>query len=39
MDVDVFQHALLVGAAVAAAVTLVGSRGRLGYVPEAARLS
>ena len=48
-DIDTFQHALLAGAAVAAAVTLVGTRGRLGYrrehadhltdLPEVARLS
>lgn len=39
MDVDAFQHSLLLGATVAAAITLVGTRGRLGYVPEVARLS
>jgi uncharacterized protein len=33
-DVAMFQHVLLAGAAVAAAVTLVGSRGRLGYGPQ-----
>ena len=46
-DIDTFQLALLAGAAVAGAVTLVGTRGRLGYqpeqepalLPEAARLS
>jgi uncharacterized protein len=48
-DIEKFQLALLVGATVAAAVTLVGTRGRLGYrpahahgpahLPEPARLS
>ena len=48
-DIDRFQHALLAGAVAAAGVTLVGTRGRLGYrrehaddlpgMPEVARLS
>jgi uncharacterized protein len=33
-DINDFQLALLVGSTVAAAVTLVGTRGRLGYRPE-----
>ena len=33
-DSPMFQHVLLAGAVVAAAVTLLGTRGRLGYHPE-----
>lgn len=36
-DVDMFQLVLTAGAAVAAAVTLVGTRGRLGHEPADAR--
>lgn len=36
MDATVAQHALLLGATVAAVVVLTGSRGRLGYRPAAA---
>ena len=35
-SIDMFQLALLGGATAAAVVTLVGTRGRLGYVPEGA---
>ncbi|MFI2753285.1 CPBP family intramembrane glutamic endopeptidase [Cellulomonas sp. P22] len=34
MHRDMGQHALLVGATVAAVVVLIGTRGRLGYQPE-----
>ena len=36
MGTDTFQLALLLGASVAAAVAVVGTRGRLGYEPEGA---
>ncbi|MBO3086304.1 CPBP family intramembrane glutamic endopeptidase [Cellulomonas fengjieae] len=37
LDTGLFQHALLLGATVAAIVTMVGTRGRLGYHPEVGR--